>query len=203
MKGEIGASRETLRWFSWATKAARWRGLINNWNFAFTADTVVVDANTGRRYGWLFPRDRPRIRFSFPFLSSALLQSTTGLAAVRRYDTGHVGGIWICDFQIQVRIACNGAGEIYRPVLPYNESMSDYPTTEITPEETDFPTREISRRCRHDDWCILGYFVTHRFYPIRLCNRAVCLAAEVPLRAARSASPDCVKSYHHKLINRQ
>lgn len=137
-----------------------------------------------------FSREIGRTPFSFPFFFFFSFFPTTdgwsrsGLTIWHRPRRR----IWICDFQIQVRIACNGAGEIYRPVLPYNESMFDYPTTKITPRRDWLSdARDIARRCRHDDWCILGYFVTHRSLDPAMQSRRLS-RSRGPV--ARSASPD-------------
>lgn len=87
--------------------------------------------------------------------------------------------------------ACNGAGEIYRPVLAVQRidarlsNDQDYAKKRLAFRRERYPP---SRRLMHT-W-LLRY--TSLLAPTRLCNRAVCLAAEVPLRAPRSASPATV-----------
>lgn len=180
MKGEIGASRETLRWFSEATKAARWCGLINNWNFASAPTQSSVDTNTGRLT--FSARDRSIMLFSFPpfFLYFFLFSLDLGLAAVQLWHLPRSGYEYaISRFSrvtVPVRFACSSHKRI----------DVQYPTTKITPEEIDFPTQKIVpvllRRLMHS-W-LLRYTSFTRGHAI-----AVCLAARSRC-ALRGARPD-------------
>jgi len=141
--------------------------------------------------GWLFPRDRSTTSFFFlPFFifffsSLFLSQSVTDLAAVQLWHLSRWG----------YEYAISRSRFVSRVTVParfalvcssYKRIDVHYPTTKITPEEIDSPTREITpmllRRLMHS-W-LLRYTSFTRGHAI-----AVCLTARSRC-ALRGARPD-------------